>query len=192
MPPRPSVGRRCRPLNLRRWRRASRSRPVPRLRERHPQRLPRTRSGSSTPSTWVRLGTQVVDEVRRRVQQDTLGLWFGFRCGWAGFGTGVIDGGWGAPDQAARCWPSRRSGGRVRARGRQGGRSLRSRTRGPDVLGLTVPSANQPAAKSIRSNGQSGPSSHARTARRSGSSRSAWVRRTHDRARTSTPSRGDG
>ena len=58
--------------------------------------------------------------------------------------------------------------------------------------GLTVPSADQPAAKSIRSNGQSGPSSHARTARRSGSSRSAWVRRTHDRARTSTSSRGDG
>src|SRR5215213_8652866 len=32
-----------------------------------------TRSPSSTPSTWVRLGTQVVDEVRRRVQQDTVG-----------------------------------------------------------------------------------------------------------------------
>ena len=58
--------------------------------------------------------------------------------------------------------------------------------------GLTVPSADQPAAGPIRSNGQSGPSSHARTARRSGSSRLAWVRRTHDRARTSTSSRGDG
>ena len=32
-----------------------------------------TPSPSWTPSTWCRLGTQVVDEVRRRVQQDTLG-----------------------------------------------------------------------------------------------------------------------
>ena len=32
-----------------------------------------TRSPSSTPSTWSGSATQVVDEVRRRVQQDTLG-----------------------------------------------------------------------------------------------------------------------